>query len=105
MRSLYEKLVTALILPVRECDLLHALAADPKTAEMSVDLMQGETRHERGTCAYRLPPDIRDDLVAGRDAIAAALERAGAPFERFVQEVTRAIAQSLNLTPKEKKRV
>jgi len=58
-------------------DRLHALAADPATARMRVDIIGRRITHAAGGLAFNLPDDIRNDLMAGRDAIAATLERAG----------------------------
>lgn len=76
--------VAAITLPGKVRDQLHALAANPTTAHMRVDLIAQCITHAHGQTHFLLPPDIRNDLLAGRDAIAATLERAEliSAFER-----------------------
>jgi 3-isopropylmalate/(R)-2-methylmalate dehydratase small subunit len=70
--------VAAITLEPADRDALQGFAADPKRARMSVDIVAQRITHAGGVIAFSLPPDIRDDLLAGRDAIAATLERAAA---------------------------
>lgn len=70
--------VAAITLPPHERDRLHALAQQPGTARMRVDITEQRITHAGGTTPFALPHDIRADLLSGRDAIAATLEHAGA---------------------------
>ncbi len=68
--------VAAIALDHADRDRLHVLAADPATARMRVDIVAQRITHAGGELTFDLPADIRADLMAGRDAIAATLERA-----------------------------
>jgi len=57
-------------------DRLLALAAEAGTARMTIDIERQMLRHHGGSASFALPPDVRADLLAGRDAIATTLERA-----------------------------
>ena len=70
--------IAAISLPPHERDRLHALARQPDTARMRVDIAGQRITHAAGTTPFTLPHDIRADLLAGRDAIAATLEHAAA---------------------------
>lgn len=59
-------------------DHLLALAADCDTAKMTVDVERQRIEHAGGSTAFTLPPDIRGDLLTGRDAIATTLTHAAA---------------------------
>jgi 3-isopropylmalate/(R)-2-methylmalate dehydratase small subunit len=63
--------VAALTLPQHERDRLHALARQPDTARMRIDIAAQCITHAAGVTRFALPADIRADLLAGRDAIAA----------------------------------
>lgn len=70
--------LAAITLDAAARDRLLALAADPSSAEMAVDIGRQLIRHTGGTTPFVLPSAVRDDLLAGRDAISATLERADA---------------------------
>jgi 3-isopropylmalate/(R)-2-methylmalate dehydratase small subunit len=57
-------------------DLLMKAAADPERAAMTVDLEQQCIAYAGGRVTFALPDAIRDDLMAGRDAITATLAHA-----------------------------
>ncbi len=59
-------------------DRLLALAADPATCRMEIDLERQVITAGSETSSFRLPAAVRDDLLSGRDAIATTLGHAGA---------------------------
>ena len=56
-------------------DTLLELASNAESSEMMVSIKDQIIKHARGTDSFALPSDIRDDLLAGRDAIAVTLEK------------------------------
>ena len=70
--------LAAITLSAAGRDRLHALATDPGSARVQVDLARQLITHGQGTLAFELPTEIRSDLLAGRDTIAATLENAAA---------------------------
>ncbi|HEX2544283.1 MAG TPA: 3-isopropylmalate dehydratase small subunit [Ramlibacter sp.] len=71
--------VPALMLPVAEVDRLLALAADPATCEMTVDLERQEivTLGDGRTLGFEFDPLRKYMLVNGLDAVGLTMERAG----------------------------
>lgn len=57
-------------------DQLLSCAADPERARCHIDIQEQVLRFAGQQAAFELPPDIRNDLLAGRDAIATTLRDA-----------------------------
>lgn len=70
--------VPAVMLPVAEVERLLALAADPATCEMSVDLVRQEivTPGDGRTLPFAFDPLLRDMLLKGLDAVGLTMESA-----------------------------
>ena len=70
-------LATITVTPV-ERDLLLALAQDAATSYFTVDLVAQKIHAADTVMVFVLPPAVRDDLLAGRDAIGVTLEHEAA---------------------------
>ena len=70
--------LAAVTVETAQRDRLLELASDPATAEMAVDIERGCIESADGSIPMHVPADIRADLLAGRDVIAATLEHAEA---------------------------
>jgi 3-isopropylmalate/(R)-2-methylmalate dehydratase small subunit len=69
--------VPAIVLPVQEVDRLLALASDPATCEMSVDLEQQVIATADGrTIAFEFDPLRKHMLLKGLDAVGLTMEMA-----------------------------
>ena len=66
--------IAAITLDTTARNLLMETAADPERAAMTIDLEHQCIEYAGGRITFTLPEAIRDDLMAGRDAITATLE-------------------------------